>query len=105
MQLLTDFLRQLLNKGKIDEETYRRIHTDGNTAINGRAPDPFNVVLARLEETGHSRRSLELELEIAVANSSVISYLQVGRPETILIDDRERIKEQLKDNEGDEPAN
>jgi len=41
MQLGTDFLRQLLNKGKIDEEKYERIHMDGNTAVNGHTPDPL----------------------------------------------------------------
>jgi CHAT domain-containing protein len=96
MQLLTDFLRLLLSEGKIDDITYERVHMHGNVAINGRASNPFDVVLSRLEETGLSRKDLDLELEIAVANSSVISYLQIGRPETILIDDRDRMKEQIK---------
>ena len=38
---------------------------------------------------------LQSELELSVANSSVISYLQVGRPETILIDSAKRIERQL----------
>ena len=105
MQLVTDFLRQLLNKGKIDEETYERIHMHGNTAINGHAPDPFGVVISRSGEIGLSKKSPELELEIAVANSSVISYLQVGRPETILIDNAERIKKQMEDHDRDESVN
>jgi hypothetical protein len=97
MQLLTDFLRQLRDKKKIDAATYEAVHVRGNTAINGRDPDPFGVVMSRLEEAGLTRKNLELELELAVANSSVISYLQVGQPETILIDNADRIKKQLEE--------
>ena len=100
MQLLTDFLRQLVTKNKIDEEAYEKIHLAGNNAINGRDPDPFATVITELEGvTGMTKKSLELELEIAVANSSAISYLQIGRPETILIDDPERINEQMRSKE------
>ncbi len=93
MQLLSDFLRQLRSKSKIDQEALKRIHVEGNMAINGMAPDPFAMVIASLKKIGV--QSLDLELETAVANSSVISYLQVGRPETILIDDAERVKAQM----------
>jgi hypothetical protein len=96
MQLLTDFLRHLLDKKVIDDEAYYAVHLEGNTAINGRAEDPFAVVLDALEKLGLARKSLELDLEIAVANSSAISYLLIGRPETILIDDRDRVVGQLK---------
>jgi hypothetical protein len=96
MQLLTDFLRHLLDKKAIDEETYMQIHLEGNQAINGQAKDPFSIVMDALEKIGLSKSSLKLDLEMTVANSSVISYLLVGRPETILIDDRERVTEQLK---------
>jgi hypothetical protein len=98
MQLLTDFLRQLLQKNKINQAMYDGIHVYGSQAINGRNLDPFVVVMSRLEqEAGLTRKSLELELELAVANSSVISYLQVGRPETILIDTQERIQKHMKE--------
>jgi CHAT domain-containing protein len=96
MQLLTDFLHHLLNKKAINEELYVQIHTEGNHAINGRVDDPFSVVMDALENVGQSRSSLKLDLELAVANSSVISYLLVGRPETILIDKRERIAQQAR---------
>jgi hypothetical protein len=90
MQLLTDFLRHLLDKKVIDDETYRKIHLEGNHAINGRTEDPFSVIMDALERVGLSQSGLKLDLETVVANSSAISYLLVGRPETILIDDRER---------------
>jgi hypothetical protein len=97
MQLLTDYLRLLEQKNMIDGETYTRIHLEGNQAINGRASDPFETVLTALERIGLTRSSLKLDLEIAVANSSALSYLLIGRPETIIIDDRERVMEQLNE--------
>lgn len=95
MQLLTDFLRLLEARNKITRDDYVRIHQDGNTAINGGAPDPFGVVVDALVATGLDRTDVLKELEFAIANSSTISYLHVGRPETILIDDPERVKEQV----------
>lgn len=96
MQLLTDFLRLLEARKKITRETYMRIHEDGNTAINGGAPDPFAIVVDALVETDLERADVLKELEFAVANSSTISYLHVGRPETILIDDPKRVMEQVE---------
>lgn len=95
MQLLTDFLRHLEGKNAIDHDTYMRIHLEGNEAINGRAVDPFAVVLDALEKTGLTKGSLKLDLDTAVANSSALSYLLIGRPETIIIDDRDRVVGQL----------
>lgn len=100
MQLLTDFLRLLEVRNKITRDTYLQVHQDGNAAINGGAPDPFAVVIDALVATGLDRADVLKELEFAVANSSTISYLHVGRPETILIDDPERVKEQMKRYEG-----
>jgi hypothetical protein len=91
MQLLTDYLRLLED----DRPRYVQAHSSrGNQAINGRADDPFGVVLDALEGTGLKRSALKLDLETAVANSSALSYL-LGRPETIIIDDRDRVDEQL----------
>uniref|UniRef100_Q07SU5 CHAT domain-containing protein n=1 Tax=Rhodopseudomonas palustris (strain BisA53) TaxID=316055 RepID=Q07SU5_RHOP5 len=97
MQLLTDFLRHLEDKKAIDRDTYMRIHLEGNQAINGRSEDPFGIVLDSLEKCGLTRSSLKLDLETAVANSSALSYLLVGRPETIIIDDRDRVAGQLNE--------
>lgn len=97
MQLLTDFLRLLESKKAIDDDTYSRIHLAGNQAINGRAADPFGIVLEALEQLGLTRSSLKLDLETAVANSTALSYLLVGRPETIIIDDRDRAIGQWKE--------
>jgi hypothetical protein len=96
MQLLTDFLLLLVGKKLIEWDIYEEVHMTGNNAINGGAAEPFRVVLDDLEGRGFSRKSLEADLEMAVATSSAISYIQIGRPETILIDNRERVVEQLK---------
>lgn len=97
MQLLTDFLHELVNKKVITKEIYEDIGSRGNMAINGRLPDPFGFVVSELAKMGLPRQLLLAELERAVANSSAISYLQIGRPETILIDDENRIQRQLSE--------
>ncbi|WP_441228396.1 CHAT domain-containing protein [Tardiphaga sp. 20_F10_N6_6] len=97
MQLLTDFLRLLESKGLIDDAAYREIHLEGNMAINGRVDDPFAHLIDNLEGRGLARSDMNRYLELAVANSSVISYLQIGRPETIIIDSADRFGNQLKE--------
>lgn len=101
MQLLTDFLRLLQREQLIDDKTYEAVHLKGNMAINGREADPFSSVVSDLEGLGCDRENLQRKLELAVANSSLISYLQVGRPETILIDIDDRFQKQLKEMEGE----
>ncbi len=96
MQLLTDLLRQLNNDGLIDKTNYIEVAQNGNLAINSGSPDPFGEIIAALVKLGLDKAYLIERLEWTVANSSVISYLQVGRPETISIDDRARVEEQLK---------
>ena len=100
MHLLTDFLRLLVSRGQLDEGNYPAIHKRGNFAINSRAPDPFSIVTAELEKLGLAKDTITSGLETAVANSSIISYLQIGRPETILIDSRDRMERQLESYQG-----
>jgi hypothetical protein len=95
MQLLTDFLRLLLHRKLIDESMYEDVHTRGNYAINGGHEDPFGEVISVLSELGVDERKTRHSLEHAVANSSAISYLHVGRPETIIIDRQDRMAPQL----------
>lgn len=96
MQLMTDFLRRLEDIKLITSEGYMDIHKTGNLAINSNAADPFAVVIDSLENAGVDRATALKELEFVIANSSAISYLQIGRPETIIIDDAERASAQLK---------
>lgn len=95
MQLLTDFLLQLLRKKQITEQEYREAHMVGNMAINSFQSLPFDAVFSKLEELGLHAKQLGHELDLAISQSSAISYLQIGRPETIIIDDRDRVQKQL----------
>jgi hypothetical protein len=95
MQLLTDFLRLLERRKQLDSASYEEIHIEGNNAINGGHADPFGLILDLLTRIGTPMERLKIDLSTAVANSTVISYLQVGRPETILIDDERRVRRQL----------
>jgi hypothetical protein len=85
MQLLTDFCRRLLEKKLIDHTTYREVHTAGNHAINGRTDWPFEAVVAHLVRSGLDENKAWQELRSAISNSTSISYLHLGRPETIII--------------------
>lgn len=85
MQLLTDFCRQLERKKIIDHETYKKVHTDGNMAINTGHEWPFELVIADLVNRGIDEKQAWRELQLATANSTAISYIQLGRPETIIV--------------------
>ena len=84
MQLLTDFCRRLESKGIIDHETYRSVHLAGNMAINSGQEWPYEKVVEELVNQGVDERRAWHELRSATANSTAISYLQIGRPETII---------------------
>ncbi len=91
MQVLTDFLRLLQHREIIDEATYVAVHQKGNYSINGGSSRPFEDVLDLLEEDGRRRELLKTCLDTAIANSSALAYLNLGRPETILLDTMERM--------------
>jgi CHAT domain len=96
MQILSEFLRAILRLDLITEDQFEKIHVEGNLAINSDRDDPLGHVVGLLAALGLERGLLERELEMVVANSDVISYLHVGRPETILVDDPARIADQLR---------
>lgn len=96
MQLLSDLNHALKNADLIDEATYYDVGGRGNRAINGDHADPFAEILSMYEECGIPRGELERIFKLAIANSSAISYLHLGRPETIIIDVPERIEKQLQ---------
>lgn len=85
-QLLTDFLRLLERKGLIDKAKFVSIHEYGNGLINTNFDSPFKLIIERAaDETDIEPKELFLQFEIAIAHSSTISYVHLGRPETILI--------------------
>lgn len=96
MQLLSDLNKALENEKLINREVYLDVGSRGNEAINGEHEDPFAAIFQMYEESGVPRAELKRVSELTIAGSSVISYLNLGRPETILIDLPERIEQQLK---------
>jgi hypothetical protein len=97
MQLLSDLNHALEDAKLIDRDTYLHVGERGNAAINSGRSDPFSDILSMYEERGVARADLLRLLEVVIANSSVISYLQLGRPETITIDLPERIERQFQE--------
>lgn len=85
MQFLTDYLRLLEREKLIDHEQYVDVHSKGNMIINAQIKDPFIEIDELLSKEGVSTWALKRHRNLAIANTSAISYLQVGRPETILI--------------------
>lgn len=92
MQLLTDFLRSLLRARVISHDIYVDVHEKGNMAINGGYDRPFDIVRDLLVSHGADDQIVDKALAKAVANSSAISYINVGRPETILVDTEDRLE-------------
>ncbi len=86
MQLLSEFMHELLRKRLISEDQVLDVQLQGTQAINGLEPDPWEIVVAELTKLGIEEATVRRELRQATANSSAISYLNIGRPETILVD-------------------
>lgn len=97
MQLLTDFCSRLERLELIDAKTYRDVHFDGNTLINSGAHLwPFEEIIDGLSKWGIDQSMGYRELRTATANSTVIGYLQLGRPETVIIHSTEAFAELAK---------
>lgn len=96
MQLLTDFCRRMESKGLIDHVTYKAIHVAGNMAINGRDDWPYETVITALSKHGVDEKRAWHELRSAVANSTAISYLQMGCPETIIVHPDEGFRDEAR---------
>lgn len=96
MQLRSDFDRALLKSNLISKEVFLDVGSRGNRAINGGSIDPFAEILQNYQDVGVSKQDLMRVIEMTIANSSAISYIHLGRPETISIDLSERIDHQLK---------
>lgn len=91
MQLLSEFVRELRRKLLITDDQLRDVQLKGTEAINGLASDPWEIVIAELVKLGIEEATVRRELRQATATSSAISYLNIGRPETILVDTVEGI--------------
>ncbi|CEF56291.1 CHAT domain-containing protein [Acetobacter ghanensis] len=96
MQLLTDFCMRLESKGLIDHETYVAVHLAGNMAINGGDKWPYETVIMELSERGIDEKQAWYELRSAMVNSTAISYLQMGCPETIIVHPDEGFRDEAQ---------
>lgn len=86
MQLLSEFMHELRRKQLVSEGQAYNVQLQGTLAINSLKADPWEIVVAELTKIGIEEATVRRELRQATANSSAISYLNVGRPETILVD-------------------
>jgi hypothetical protein len=87
MQLMTDFLRILIDEEVLDESLYMDIAEQGNAYINCGHPAPFEAIRIFMNQNyGISEEILNDKFRMAIATSTTIAYIQIGNPETILID-------------------
>lgn len=91
MQAATDLRHELLKKRLVTDAQMIELGEASNRAINLGDPDPFATIEAKVVELGLEENRAKRELQMAIAGSSAISYLQMGRPETILFDTPERL--------------
>lgn len=95
MQASTDILRHLQGIGLLKEIDFERFHLLANRLNNGDSDDPFRDLQDYLIEYGIPEDRLAQEVHAAIAASSTISYLHLGRPETILINTEENLSQLL----------
>lgn len=91
-QALTDILRHFENKKLLPDGWSIESTTNLQMLVDVSRPDPFANVQAELAKWGLSDNNLDREIHSALASSSTISYLHLGRPETILINSVENLE-------------
>ena len=92
-QALTDILRHLGEKELLPRDWSVEATSKLHMLVDGRSADPFAKVQSEMAKWGFPVNELEREVHNALANSSTISYLHVGRPETILINSVENLQQ------------
>lgn len=92
MQLLTDLLAPFVDDGTMSEERMRALHARGNHAINLLDPDWYDVVVDAVSaETGMNIVDVRARFRDAIATSDAVRYVQLGNPETVILDDQGRL--------------
>ena len=84
-QVITDILRHLEAEGLIRKDDSQDMHYKMQRLVDSDLDDPFSRVRQALLRYGIPGDRLDRETHTAIAASSTISYLHLGRPETILI--------------------
>lgn len=95
-QVTTDILRHLEAAGLIGEDDSRDGHPQMHGLVDSDLDDPFSHLHRALLGYGIPEERLDREIHNAVAASSTISYLHLGRPETILINTPANLRELAK---------
>jgi len=90
-QTTTDIVRHLENIDLIKEKDFRRLFDTMHWIVETEQNDPFSHIRQQLLTYGVPEHQLDLEIHAAIASSSTISYLHIGRPETILINSLENL--------------
>ena len=91
-QALTDILYHLEEKALLPGGWSIEATTDLHMLADVSSPDPFANVQAEMAKWDVPKDDLEREIHSALASSSTISYLHLGRPETILINSVENLE-------------
>ena len=94
-QALTDILSHLESKELLPKDWSVEATTELQMLVDVSIPDPFANVQAEMAKWGFPAKELEREVHSALASSSTISYLHLGRPETILINSVENLQKFL----------
>lgn len=97
-QALTDILHHLEEKALLPDGWSIEATSELQMLVDVSSPDPFANVQAEMAKWGVPNDDLEREIHSALANSSTISYLHLGRPETILINSMENLEKFFGEN-------
>lgn len=98
MQLLTDLLSPFATDGTLTEEQLRELHARGNLAINMLEPDWFEIAIDAVSvRTGMSVADVRRRFCDTIPTSDAVRYVQLGSPETLILDDQARL-------DGERPA-
>ena len=90
-QITTDILRHLEGLNLIAHEHFLGMSMQMHHLADLNVDDPFSKIRQILVEYGISESRLDREIHCAIAASSTISYLHLGRPETILVNSDENM--------------
>jgi hypothetical protein len=97
-QAVTDVLRHLMAQGLIAEVDFQELHVNLCAMIDLEGGEAFPKMRHKLLDYGIAGASLNREINAAIAASSTISYLHLGRPETIYINSNENVAAWVNDN-------
>lgn len=90
-QSITDILHHLENKGLIKKEDSMSLNLKLVSMGDLRDSEAYAEVRQALLDYGIPQIKLDREIHVAIASSSTISYLHLGRPESIIINSQKNL--------------